>query len=161
MQRTILRALTIVFASCALGLLVNGFRSDVNRNGTPNHLSYRGAAAQAWPPGATVSREEAVRLWNIGTLFCDARAPADYAAGHIANALSLPSQQFNDYFPKVQPMLTTESTVVIYCDGENCDQGRTVAHQLRELGYGQVRLLENGWTVWRRAGLPTQTGAAP
>jgi 3-mercaptopyruvate sulfurtransferase SseA len=39
----------------------------------------------------TVTLKETEELWKGGTaFFLDARVPADYAAGHIAGALSLP-----------------------------------------------------------------------
>jgi rhodanese-related sulfurtransferase len=116
------------------------------------------------PPQArdTVALEAAKALWGNGTaFFLDARATADYRAGHIAGALSLPIDEFDDHYPQIQPMLTAESAIVVYCDGTDCDLSHRLMDRLHELGYRNVRLLVNGWTTWHKAGLLTHTGDQP
>jgi rhodanese-related sulfurtransferase len=94
-------------------------------------------------------------------VFLDARAPADYQAGHIANALSLPAEAFPQHWPQVAPYLATDSRIVCYCDGTECDLSHELARMLREAGYTNVHLLRNGWTEWSRAGYPTSQGPQP
>ena len=87
--------------------------------------------------------------------------PADDAAGHIAGALSLPMEEFDDHFPQIAPMLTPELTIITYCDGQECELSERLMVRLRELGYHNVRHLVNGWTEWHTAGLLTHMGNEP
>jgi 3-mercaptopyruvate sulfurtransferase SseA len=48
--------------------------------------------------------------------------------------------------------------VITYCDGESCNLSHELAVFLQDMGVEQVRMLFNGWTVWREAGLPVGQG---
>jgi 3-mercaptopyruvate sulfurtransferase SseA len=57
-------------------------------------------------------------------------------------------------------MLSPDSEIVVYCDGDQCDLSHRLMTLLRERGgYAHVRVLVNGWTTWRKAGFPTEKGA--
>jgi 3-mercaptopyruvate sulfurtransferase SseA len=58
-------------------------------------------------------------------------------------------------------MMTPDMLVVVYCDGEKCELSHEVQARLRGLGYKNVRVLINGWTLWQAAGLPGHTGDQP
>jgi rhodanese-related sulfurtransferase len=152
MRRTIERALLIVALGTGLGLLAN----KVSPRGIP----------YITPPKKPIKAEEfltldqAKELWSSGAaFFLDAREPEDYAAGHIGNAFSLPAASFEQHFGEVAPMLAPDTAIVVYCDGTECELSHRVADKLHQLDYKNVRILLNGWTVWRGAGLPTETGA--
>jgi len=152
--RALRQAFIIVLAGTALGLAANAI--------SPRRIPF--LTQPKAPPQAAdvVTLQQAQALWNSGTaFFLDARAPADYQAGHIAGALSLPIDDFDDHYPQVQPMLTPDTTIVAYCDGEDCDLSHRLMDRLRELGYHNVRLMVNGWTTWHTAGLLTHSGTQP
>ena len=152
MKESLPSALAIVLLGAVLGL-------------AGNQVSPRGIPLMA-PPKKVSNAEEfialdkAKELWDSGaTLFIDAREPADYAAGHIGNALNLPALSFERHFGAVAPMLTPESQFVLYCDGKECDLSHRLAASLRQQGFTNAHILFNGWTIWRQAGWPTQQGA--
>ena len=124
-----------------------------------NAISPRGLPLRT-PPSSTaanISLEEAVEVWSNGmAIFLDAREPQDYAAGHIGNAFNLPGLSFEAHFGKVAPLLTPTSRIVVYCDGAQCDLSHRLSERLRQMGFANVQVLTNGWSVWRQAGLPTQ-----
>ncbi|MGO9246441.1 MAG: rhodanese-like domain-containing protein [Verrucomicrobiia bacterium] len=154
MECTLRRSLLIVMAGAALGLAANAI--------SPRRIPIITPPKASPQASATVALEEAKALWGNGTaFFLDARATADYRAGHIAGALSLPIEEFDDHYPQIQPMLTPESAIVAYCDGMDCDLSHRLMDRLHELGYHDVRLLVNGWTTWHTAGLLTHTGDQP
>jgi len=154
MWRTVQRALVIVLAGAVLGLAANAV--------SPRRIPVLTPPKTPPPAQDTVTLKEAQDLWTGGTaFFLDARAPADYAAGHIAGAVSLPIEQFDDHYMQAAAMLTPDATIVAYCDGQDCDLSHRLMTKLHELGYHHVRLLVNGWTTWHTAGLPTHTGDQP
>lgn len=113
-------------------------------------------------PSEYIPLEDAVQLWKSSAgIFLDARAPADYAAGHIAGAHSLPAEAFNEHIAGIGAYLTPESKIIVYCDGEDCDLSHDVLKQLRGMQFTNVHILRNGMTVWRGAKLAIQTGDQP
>ena len=152
MWRTLIRALVIVGVGLTLGLAANTV--------SPKRIPFIRPPPKAPQPGEMLTLEEAKAIWEgNAAFFLDARAPADYEAGHIANAFNLPAEAFDEHFPQVAPMLSTERAIVVYCDGEECDLSHHLVDKLRERNFRNVRILRNGWTVWRTAGLPTLTGS--
>ena len=154
MRRSIQRALVIVVAGAGLGLAANAV--------SPRRIPYITPPKAPLQVQDMVALPEAQALWSSGNaFFLDAREPADYVAGHIAGALSLPIDEFNDYFSPVASILTPDSAIITYCDGMDCELSNRLMVRLRELGYHNVRHLVNGWTAWRNAGLLTHTGELP
>lgn len=104
-----------------------------------------------------ISRDEAERLFRSGqAVFLDARSSSDYEQGHIAGALCLSWQEFDVFFDRVVPNLLPGAMIVTYCDGETCDLSKHLADELYNMGYENVRVLVNGWSVWQKAGLPAE-----
>ena len=152
MQRTLQRALLIVGLGLALGLVANTV--------SPRRIPFIRPPPKAPQPGELLTVAEAKAIWESGaSFFLDARAPADFAVGHIASAFNLPAESFEEHFPQLAPMLAPDRAIVVYCDGLECELSHRVADKLRAMGFRNVRILHNGWTAWRTAGLPTQTGA--
>src|SRR5437016_11187386 len=120
MRRTIERALLIVVLGIGLGLLVNKV--------SPRGIPYITPPKKAVKAEEFLTLEQAKELWGSGAgFFLDAREPEDYAAGHIANAFSLPSASFEQHFGEVAPMLAPETPIVVYCNGLECDLSHRVA----------------------------------
>lgn len=154
MRRTLQQAGLIILLGVTLGL-------------AGNQLSPRGLPLIAAPKPVPVADEfialdQAKKLWQSGAaIFLDAREPADFAAGHIGNALNLPAQSFEQHFPEMAPILAAGLPLIIYCDGTECDLSHRLKKSLQQVGYTNTYLLSNGWTAWRQAGLPTGSGGSP
>jgi rhodanese-related sulfurtransferase len=139
--------------------LVLGFTANATR---PNGLSL----TARWSPEAqikasgqaedlTISIEEARDLFMTqGALFIDARDGEAYSEGHIEGALNLPWHDFEARFVDVVPRLTPSGVMITYCDGDSCGLSKELAITLLAKGYGNVRVLGNGWSRWQEAGLP-------
>ena len=148
------RALLIAVAGVAIGLAGNAV--------SPRHILLRASPKVAPADADFISLADAQPLWQSGAaFFLDARAPTDYATGHIAGAFNLPVGEFASHYSAVAALLTPDSTLVTYCDGLQCDLSHDLTQRLRQLGYQHVRILQNGWMVWRKAGLATSTGNQP
>ena len=162
MPRTLLRALLIVVIGSALGVAANAIRWDKAKDGTPRRLAWVTPPKTQPAPKDAISLADAKAAWDTGAaIFLDARALADYSAGHIATALNLPAENFDGAYPKIAPLLAPDSTIVCYCDGVECELSHRLLELLRQQGHTNVHLIINGWTEWRKAGLPTTTGDQP
>lgn len=101
--------------------------------------------------------DQAKQLFERKTaIFLDARPQSQYEDGHISGALSLPWQDVTSAFTEIAGELEDNQTIVTYCDGENCELSHDLAMFLKEMGFTDVRVLINGWTVWQDAGLPSR-----
>ena len=102
-----------------------------------------------------ISIDDAARLFREKALvFMDARPEADYEKGHIQGALNLPWQDVDRLFFSATTGLPPDMPIVTYCDGETSSLSHDLAVFLRDMGYVNVKVLVNGWTVWKEAGLP-------
>jgi len=154
MRRTLQRSLVIVVAGAAIGLVGNAV--------SPRGIAWLTPPPARWEAKDNVALDEAKQFWSSGAaVFLDARSPADYAAGHIANAFNLPAEKFDEHYPQVATMLAPDTRIVCYCDGVECDLSHHLVELLRQRGYTSVRILVNGWTSWHRAGYPTTKGTQP
>ena len=101
-----------------------------------------------------LSRDELVsRLDDDDLVVLDVRPPAEYEAGHIPGAWSVPIE-------RVRGLLETlprDVDVVAYCRGPHCVLALDAVRTLAERGV-RARPLQDGFPEWRRAGLPTRTG---
>lgn len=102
-----------------------------------------------------VSRDElASRLREGAVLVWDVRPAAEYAAGHIAGAASVPPDEVRRRLRDLPP----DSDVVAYCRGSFCAYADDAVRALRRKGH-RARRLEEGFPEWRRAGLPVEASA--
>jgi len=83
----------------------------------------------------------------------DVRPPEEYAAGHVAGALSVPLAQLERRLAK----LPKAKRIVAYCRGPYCVLAAEAVRRLRTRGYHAERLKE-GYPEWRDAGFPVQVG---
>ena len=110
------------------------------------------------PPFLTLA--DASALWqNQEVIFLDARYPEEYARGHIERAMLLPIEAADDvydaYWKKIEPLLDTNTLVVTYCSGVECESSLFLARHLRdELGFDSVKIFFGGWRRWEKAELP-------
>jgi len=86
----------------------------------------------------------------------DMRPADEYAAGHIAGALSVPLDQLQERLSK----LPKSKAYVAYCRGPYCVYADRAVEILRKSGRKAQRLVD-GFPEWKAAGLPIDVSAAP
>jgi len=145
----------IMLIAITLGLIVNQLRSD------PLPL------IADWSPEARLTLklgkkilipfdEARDRFFSGAALFIDARPTEEYRKGHIQGARNLHIGVFDEKVGEVLIDLPEDTLIITYCDGEKCTLSVELALKLKEIGYENVRVLFNGWTVWKEHHLPTQ-----
>ena len=101
-----------------------------------------------------IGREElAARLKRREVVVLDVRPEAEYAAGHIAGARSVPIAELRRHLRA----LPKDASVVAYCRGPYCVYADDAVRELSRKGF-QARRLVDGFPEWRRAGLPVASG---
>jgi rhodanese-related sulfurtransferase len=153
---TFRQAVFIILMAMALGTAVNLIRPD----GIPFVASWSMADKLVTEEGDTLSiplEDAAVLFADNAAVFLDARTPAEYAQGHIQGAVNLPWHEVDNYFETVIMTLDPEAMFITYCDGEACSLSHDLALLLKDLGFTRVKVLVNGWTLWKEHDLPVTT----
>ncbi|HEU4544666.1 MAG TPA: metalloregulator ArsR/SmtB family transcription factor [Microlunatus sp.] len=86
-------------------------------------------------------------------LVLDVRPAAEFLAGHVPGALSVPPDELAARVRRIPKA----DDVVAYCRGSYCIFADDAVRALRHRGVPAVRL-EDGFPEWRRAGLPVAVG---
>jgi rhodanese-related sulfurtransferase len=159
-MRLFLRAALLCIAGAAAGVLGNSF--------TPRPAPVgKAVVAAAELPGAAcaethgaaprISVEEAKPLCiACSAVFVDARSAAEYAAGHVTNALHLPP---GESIAPLLPRLRSKGTVIVYDRDRECAAADGLAAQLQAQGLPDVRVLTGAWPEWLARGGPGESGA--
>lgn len=131
----------------------------------PDGIALRGDWSAAARFGGGPGDSQAIALDQASALFqqdaavfLDARPQMQYAEGHIRGALNLPWPEVDRYFLALADRLAAAPMIITYCDGQSCHLSHELALFLRQMGYENVRVLVNGWTLWQQAGLPVSAG---
>jgi rhodanese-related sulfurtransferase len=91
-----------------------------------------------------------------GPVLLDVRPAAEYSAGHIPGAVSVPPAELAERLRRVP----RSQDVVAYCRGQYCVYADDAVRQLQRRKV-RARRLEDGFPEWRRADLPVAVGAEP
>ena len=97
--------------------------------------------------------ELAARLKHGAVVVLDVRPAAEFEAGHIPGARSVPVAELRRL-----RSLPKGIEIVAYCRGPYCVYADDAVRQLRRRGFNAVRL-EDGYPEWKRAGLPVTVGS--
>lgn len=97
--------------------------------------------------------ELAARLKRREVLVLDVRPTAEFAAGHIAGARSVPIGELRRHLRA----LPKDADVVAYCRGPYCVYADDAVRELQRKGF-RARRLRDGFPEWKRAGLPIAMG---
>lgn len=102
-----------------------------------------------------VQLDELLRRARTGdVVILDTRPAREYAAGHIAGAISVPIDELHQRLRQ----LPKSKAYVAYCRGPYCVYADQAVARLRKAGR-RARRLAAGFPEWKSAGLPVETGA--
>lgn len=103
-----------------------------------------------------IGQAELAERISVGdVIVIDVRPSAEFAAGHISGARSIPIDELADNIRN----LPAGIEVVAYCRGPYCVFADDAVRLLRRRGRS-ARRLEDGYPEWQRSNLPTVTAAA-
>jgi rhodanese-related sulfurtransferase len=145
-QIGIILCLSVVIGVCANLPLIKQYRKgDFNQS----FLS-----PEDFPSIQFIGIFEAEDLFAGGdVIFLDSRAEEKYLKGHILGAINIPFEG-GEHVVEEQLPFSLDTTLVVYCDGNECQSSVLLAKLLAEYEYADIRIFFGGWTEWIAAGLP-------
>ncbi|MCK4647147.1 MAG: rhodanese-like domain-containing protein [Candidatus Aminicenantes bacterium] len=110
---------------------------------------------EEYPSITFITLLEAQELFLKGeALFIDSRNEEAFKTGHILKAKNIPFVKYKEKgFMKLlsHPL---EETLVVYCDGSECQTSEELAKLLHKKGFEDIRIFFGGWTEWMKKRLP-------
>ena len=146
-QLPIGQIIVITITSTVLGLGINAVRPD----GIPLLAKELAVAEEieyttAEPRLLAITLDQALDLYQKGTIFVDAREPEYYHEGHIKGAWNFPV--FLELVFKLDSLQGKDAPLVIYCSGDECGSSEDLAYELQAEGFNNLLVFKGGWTAW-------------
>mgnify|MGYP003318932764 FL=1 len=154
-QLPIGQIIVIAITSTVLSLFLNAVRPD----GIPLLAKELAVAEEieydtAEPRLFSITLDQALELYQKGTVFVDAREPEYYQEGHIKGAWNIPF--FLELVFKLDSLQGKDAPMVIYCSGEECGSSEDLAYELQAEGFSNLLVFKGGWTAWNTSGYPIE-----
>ena len=109
------------------------------------------SAAKAQITEVSVAQAEAA--CNNADIIIDVREPAEYAAGYIKSAVSVPRGVLEFKIADLPAVKDADTNILLYC--KTSGRAALAAQSLAALGYKQVVSITGGYEAWTDAGKPT------
>ena len=153
--KTLWQIPAILAIALGMGLISNALRLDSLQ--LVGDWSAEARTTTATGEHLIISLSEAAKLFTEkAAVFIDARSDEDFRKGHIQGAKSLPWQNVDQRFIEIAEEISPDVTIITYCDGETCKLSHDLALFLIDMGFNDVRVLINGWSVWQETNLSVE-----
>ncbi len=151
LKKLILQVVVILGLSLIVGISANLSLIEQYRQGE-FRLSF--LSGEDFPSIQFIGIFEAEDLFVSGNaVFLDSRTENKYLEGHILGAINIPYES-SERLVEEQVSFPRERTLVVYCDGNECQSSVLLAKALTEYGFEDIRVFFGGWDEWVAAGLP-------
>ena len=155
-QLPIGQIIVITITSTLLSLILNVVRPDgipllAKELAIAEEIEYDAATE---PRLLAITLEQALDLYQKGTVFVDAREPEYYQEGHIRGAFNFPF--FLELVFKLDSLQGKDAPLVIYCSGDECGSSEDLAYELQGEGFSNLLVFKGGWTAWNSSGHPME-----
>ena len=155
-QLPIGQIIVITITSIVLSLILNVVRPDgipllAKELAVAEEIEYDAATE---PRLLAIALEQALELYQKGTVFVDAREPEYYQEGHIRGAWNFPF--FLELVFKLDSLQGKDAPLVIYCSGDECGSSEDLAYELQGEGFSNLLVFKGGWTAWNSSGHPIE-----
>lgn len=95
-----------------------------------------------------ITTEQASSLLNSGAQALDVREPAEFEAGHIANAHHIPRGMLEFMIANNSSLKNKDTEIVVYC--KTGGRSALAAATLLQLGYTNVSSMMGGFDLWEQ-----------
>ncbi|HBR18639.1 MAG: hypothetical protein A2Y13_05450 [Planctomycetes bacterium GWC2_45_44] len=97
-----------------------------------------------------VNADEVKNIITSGTVIVDARQSEDFEAGHIENAINIPTTLCKAGRDSKLAGKDKNSQILIYCQSKGCPYAAKVAANLADDGFKNISIYKNGWVDWQK-----------
>jgi rhodanese-related sulfurtransferase len=127
--------------------------------GAPERAEVCGGDQPASASVHWVDNTEAKQVFGAaGVVFADARSEIEYQSGHITGSVHMPMDSGALTEAQIKK-LAGAAVVIAYCDAsDECGRSMRLATLLAAEGFGDVRVLKDGFSAWERSGFPAEAG---
>lgn len=147
------RIALLLAASLAVGVMANQFHP---RGIRWSLLQPRWIGGNALDTVQYISADSAFALHLRGNVyFLDVRPEEEYHIDRIPGAVSLPLLSFYRS-PQILRNFDPAKTCVLYCFEPGCREVSTLAQELAQRGFQEVRILYGGFSEWLEKGYPVE-----
>jgi len=148
LRQPILEALLLVTVAAVLGFAF----TFVTKQGFFSAKKTGIAAASA--NMEMISLEKAKELYESkDALFIDARHNFEYRMGHIHGSINIALNTIDTNRIQLEN-IPKEKTLIIYCDGVECNSSIELAFKLMDLKYTNIKIFFGGWEEWKKNNYP-------
>ncbi len=142
----------ILILSSILGLGANFFLIKKYFHGEFRHGFL---SSEEYPSITFITLLEAEELFSKGeALFIDSRSEEVFKIGHILKAINIPLVKYKEEGSIKLLSHPFEESLVVYCDGSECQTSEELAKLLHKKGFEDIRIFFGGWTEWMKKRLP-------
>ena len=152
------KLLTHIGFIMALSVLL-GFGTNVRliKQFLGGEFQYGFISSEEYPSISFIMLPEAEELFSMNeTLFIDSRMAEAFKAGHIYGAVNIPYEDNIDASLLVELSVPKEKSLVVYCDGSQCQSSVGLTRLLHDQGFINIRIFFGGWKEWQMEGLPVE-----
>ena len=154
-QLPIGQIIVIAITSTVLSLTLNAVRPDgipllAKELAVTKEIEYDTAEPRLF----AITLDQALELYQKGTVFVDAREPEYYQEGHIKGAWNIPF--FLELVFKLDSLQGKDAPMVIYCSSDECGSSEDLAYELQAEGFSNLLVFKGGWTAWNASGHPIE-----
>ncbi|MFQ6109338.1 MAG: rhodanese-like domain-containing protein [Candidatus Aminicenantales bacterium] len=145
----------LLFIIILSGLLGFGINHSLIKRYIQGEFKQSFLSSKKYPSIVFITLAEAEELFaRREAIFIDSRPARDYSEGHILGALNIPleEQRKKDLLSLLS--LPPEQTLVVYCDGDECQSSVELSKILHQQGFSSIKVFFGGWVEWVEAGLP-------
>jgi len=153
-EKLVKQILVIGALSVILGLSLN---YSLVRRYFQDEFSHGFISEEDYPNITFITLPEAEDLFlQGGAAFIDSRTSDKFGSGRILGAVNIPFE--GDHTEDSLENLTFPSgkTLVIYCDGSECQSSVLLAKVLHDRGFVSLKVFFGGWEEWLQEGLPIE-----
>ena len=153
------KLLTHILFIIALGVLL-GFGTNVKliKQFLGGEFQYSFISSEEYPSISFIMLPEAEGLFSMNEAqFIDSRNVEAFKAGHIAGAVNIPYEETNDTLFLDEFSIPKDKTLVVYCDGSECQSSVGLSRFLHDQEFKDIRVFYGGWKEWLMEGLPIET----
>jgi rhodanese-related sulfurtransferase len=82
-------------------------------------------------------------------IIVDARPDADYQAGHVTGAISVPPDSTRVHRTTALAGVPKDARIIVYCQNSVCQYDEKVARSLLNDGFTNIEIFSGGWDEWQ------------